>query len=167
MSDDRNSAASGPSQRSVEIGLAVLIGIFGFTIIGGALKAGIGWGFDGPQAGFFPFYVGLLIVVAAAVTLYQEITNTDRQKIFADREQLKQVLSVAIPTLVYIILIAFLGIYVSSVVLIAYFMLVISSFSYLRTALIAILVPLLTFIVFEKWFLVALPKGPIERMLGY
>jgi putative tricarboxylic transport membrane protein len=167
MSDDRNTAASGPSQRNVEIGLAILIGIFGLTIIGGAIKAGIGWGFDGPQAGFFPFYVGLLDVVASAVTLYQELTATGSKKIFADWGQLKQVLSVAIPTLVYIIMIAFLGIYVSSVALIAYFMLVISSFGYLRTALIAILVPLLTFVVFEKWFLVALPKGPLERMLGY
>jgi hypothetical protein len=167
MSDDGNSAANGPSQRSVEIGLAVLIGIFGLTIIGGAIKAGIGWGFDGPRAGFFPFYIGILVVIAAIVTLYQEITATGSRKIFADWHQLKQVLSVAIPTLVFIIMIAFLGIYVSSVALIAYFMLVISSFSYLRTALIAILVPLITFIVFEKWFLVALPKGPIERMLGY
>jgi hypothetical protein len=94
MSDDRNTAASGPSQRNVEIGLAILIGIFGLTIIGGAIKAGIGWGFDGPQAGFFPFYVGLLVVVASAVTLYQELTATGSKKIFADWGQLKQVLSV-------------------------------------------------------------------------
>lgn len=167
MSGERDSAANGPSQRSVEIGLAALILLFGVIIIAGALKAGIGWGFDGPRAGFFPFYVGLLVVIAAVVTLYQVITDTSSKKIFADREQLKQVLSVAIPTLVYIVMIAFLGIYISSAALIAYFMLVISSFSYLRTALIAILVPLATFVVFEKWFLVALPKGPIERMLGF
>ncbi len=167
MSGDRNTAAKGPSQRSVEIGLALLILVFGLVIIGGALKAGIGWGFDGPRAGFFPFYVGVLVVVAAAVTLYQVVADREGQKVFAEWDQLRQVLSVAVPTLAYIILIAFLGIYVSSVALIAYFMMVISSFSIARTALIAILVPLLTFIVFEKWFLVALPKGPIERMLGY
>lgn len=167
MSGDRNSAASGPSQRNVEIGLAALILLFGLIIVGGALKAGIGWGFDGPRAGFFPFYVGLLVIIAAAITLYQVISDTGSKKIFADWDQLRQVLSVALPTLAYIIMIAFLGIYISSAALIAYFMLVISSFGYLRTALIAILVPIMTFIVFEKWFLVALPKGPIERMLGY
>ena len=167
MSGDRNTAAKGPSQRSVEIGLALLILAFGVTIIGGALKSGIGWGFDGPRAGFFPFYVGLLVVVAAVITLYQVYSSREGEKIFAEWGQLKQVLSVAVPTLVYIIVIAFLGIYVSSVALIAYFMMVISNFGIVRTALIAIFVPVLTFIVFEKWFLVALPKGPLEHMLGY
>jgi len=151
----------------VEVGLALTILAFGVIIVGGAVKAGIGWGFDGPNAGFFPFYIGLLVIAASIVTLYNEWSNKDSQKIFADRDQLKQVLSVAIPTLVYIVMIAFLGIYVSSAILIAYFMLVISSFSYFRTALIAILVPLLTFVVFERWFLVALPKGPLERLLGF
>jgi hypothetical protein len=32
---------------------------------------------------------------------------------------------------------------------------------------IAIGVPLVTFIVFERWFLVPLPKGPIEEWLGF
>lgn len=167
MSGDRNSVAKGPSQRSVEIGLALLILVFGLIIVAGALKAGIGWGFDGPNAGFFPFYVGLLVIAAAAITLFNEWSNKDSQKTFAEYDQLKQVLSVAAPTLVYIIMIAFLGIYVSSAILIAYFMLVISSFGIVRTALIAILVPLITFVVFEKWFLVALPKGPLETFLGY
>jgi putative tricarboxylic transport membrane protein len=167
MSGDRNSAAKGPLQRNIEIALAFLIAVFGLIIIGGALKSGIGWGFDGPRAGFFPFYIGTLVVIAAVVTLYQEIANTGSKKVFAEWDQLKQVLSVAVPTLVYIIAIAFLGIYVSSAVLIAYFMMVISSFGIVRTALIAILVPIITFVVFEKWFLVALPKGPLERMLGY
>lgn len=167
MSGDRNSAAKGPSQRSVEIGLALLILVFGLIIMAGALKAGIGWGFDGPNAGFFPFYVALLVIVAALITLFNEWSNKESQKTFAEWDQLKQVLSVAAPTLVYVIMIAFLGIYVSSAILIAYFMLVISSFSVLRTALIAILVPLITFFVFEKWFLVALPKGPLETFLGY
>ncbi|MBX3519760.1 MAG: tripartite tricarboxylate transporter TctB family protein [Xanthobacteraceae bacterium] len=167
MSGDRNSAAKGPSQRSVEIGLALLILVFGLIIIGGALKAGIGWSFDGPKAGFFPFYVGLLVIAAALITLFNEWSNKETKKIFAEWDQLKQVLSVAAPTLVYVIAIAFLGIYVSSAILIAYFMTVISSFSVVRTALVAILVPLITFFVFEKWFLVALPKGPLETFLGY
>ena len=34
------------------------------------------------------------------------------------------------------------------------------------TLIIAIGVPLLTYFMFEKWFLVPLPKGPIEEWLG-
>jgi putative tricarboxylic transport membrane protein len=28
-------------------------------------------------------------------------------------------------------------------------------------------VPVVTFLIFEKWFLVPLPKGPIEEYLGF
>jgi putative tricarboxylic transport membrane protein len=61
----------------------------------------------------------------------------------------------------------YIGIYVASVLLIAFFMMWISSYGPVRTAIIAISVPLITFLVFERWFLVALPKGPLEAMLGY
>jgi hypothetical protein len=35
------------------------------------------------------------------------------------------------------------------------------------TVLIAIAIPVATFLVFEVWFLVPLPKGPLETQLGY
>jgi putative tricarboxylic transport membrane protein len=36
-----------------------------------------------------------------------------------------------------------------------------------RIAAIAVGVPVVTFIIFEKWFLVPLPKGLIEEVLGF
>jgi hypothetical protein len=33
--------------------------------------------------------------------------------------------------------------------------------------LISLGIPLVTFLVFEKWFLVPMPKGPVEAWLGY
>ena len=32
---------------------------------------------------------------------------------------------------------------------------------------VAVAVPVLTFLMFEIWFLVPLPKGPLESFLGY
>jgi len=167
MSGESNAANRGPSHRGVELGLGLLIGAFGAIVVYGALKAGIAWGFEGPGAGFFPFYIGLLIIAATVVNLWQVVTDRSMVQIFSDWDQLKQVLSVAVPTLVYVVLISFIGIYVSSTVLIAYFMMWLSGYAWLRTLLVSVLVPLITFFVFERWFLVTLPKGPLERLLGY
>ena len=53
---------AGPAQRSVEMGVAVAIAVFALVVIAGSVQVGIGWGAEGPKAGFFPFYVGLVIL---------------------------------------------------------------------------------------------------------
>lgn len=166
MSGDGNAANEGPAHRNIEIGTAVAMGVFGAIVVYGALRAGIGWGFEGPRAGFFPFIVGVSLLAATVVNLWHALQGS-RTKVFAEWDQLKQVGSVTIPIAIYIALIPFIGIYIGSMILIAYFMMRISDYGPIRTALVAVLVPLLTFIVFERWFLVALPKGPVEALFGF
>lgn len=166
MSGDANTAGQGPAHRTVELAVAAAIGLFGILVVYGALQAGIGWGFEGPKAGFFPFIMGVILIGATAVNLWHAWQGSDA-KIFAETEQLKQVWSVTWPIAIFIALIPYIGIYFAAMLLIAYFMMRISDYGPIRTAIISIGVPLLTFIVFERWFLVALPKGPIEAMLGY
>ena len=67
----------------------------------------------------------------------------------------------------YVALITQLGIYVSSVALIAYFMLRHGKHRVGLTAAVSLGVPLFFFVVFERWFLVPLPKGLLEGMLGF
>jgi len=38
---------------------------------------------------------------------------------------------------------------------------------WLAVALVSVAFPVVTFIVFERWFLVPMPKGPLEDWLGY
>lgn len=166
MSGDENTAGHGPAHRTVELATAAAIGVFGLLVVYGALQAGIGWGFEGPKAGFFPFIIGLILLIATAVNLWQAMQSSPT-KIFAETDQLKQVWSVTWPIAIFIALVPYIGIYFASMLLIAYFMMRISDYGPVRTAMVAIGVPLITFIVFERWFLVALPKGPIEAMLGY
>ncbi len=75
-------------------------------------------------------------------------------------------MSVVIPTAIYVAAIPFIGLYVSSIVLIGFFMRWLGKYGWLMVALVAIGMPLITYIVFEKWFLVPLPKGPLEELLG-
>jgi hypothetical protein len=89
-----------------------------------------------------------------------------RQKVFADWSQLGSVLSVVIPTTVYVFAVPWAGIYLSSLILIALFMRWLGRYGIAMCAAISIGVVVMTYLMFEKWFLVPLPKGPIEDWLG-
>ncbi len=159
-------AGHGPYQRHVEIGVAVATALFGIVVIIGSIQAGIGWGDEGPRAGFFPFYVGLAVVISSGINLANVFVELKSNQLFAEWGQLRSVLSVVAPTTVYVAAMPFLGIYMTSAVLIGGFMRWFGRYSWITVLVIAIGVPVLTYITFERWFLVPLPKGPIEDLLG-
>jgi hypothetical protein len=160
-------ATDGPGHRTVEIGVAFAIAAFAGIVIYGSIRAGINWGAEGPRAGFFPFYIGLFILLASTVNLFTAIMDLPREKLFAEWGHLLRVLSVVIPTAIFVALIPRIGIYVSSALLIALFMKWLGKYGWPIVAAIAVGVPIATFLVFEKWFLVPLPKGPVENWLGF
>ena len=167
-----NSKDDGPetevSVRWPEVGVAGLLAAIAVLVIADSLRVGIGWGDDGPRSGYFPFYIGLLLLAVSGWTLGGQLLRWRRQNpVFAERDQLRLVLAVLWPMVVYVGLIFGLGIYLASFILIAYFMRRYGRYGWLLTAAVAVGVPLFFFLVFERWFLVPLPKGPIERLLGF
>lgn len=158
---------TGPSHRAVEVGVALFIAALGVIAVVGSMQIGSGWGADGPQAGFFPFYIGLIIVIACAVNLTKIFMTPDDGELFANWTQLRQVASVVVPTAVYVFAIPQIGIYVASALLIAVFMRWIGHYRWSVVAAVSVVVPIFTFFMFEIWFLVPLPKGVVERMLGF
>jgi len=157
--------AAGPTHKSVEAGVAVAIALFGVIVIVGSMKAGINWGAEGPRAGFFPFYIGIFIVASSAINLWHGL-HDDGRKLFAEWGQLRQVLSVMIPTAIYVGVMPFTGLYLASMVFIAWFMRWLGKYSWPMVAGVALGMPIVTYLIFERWFLVPLPKGPIEEWLG-
>jgi len=160
-----NGPGAGPMHKTVEAGVTLLIALFGLIVIAGSLKAGINWGAEGPRAGFFPFYVGIIIVAASAVNLWHGLREDDTS-LFAEWGQLRQVLSVVIPTAIYVGVMPFTGLYVASIVFIGWFMRWLGKYSWLTVAAVAIGMPVIAYLIFERWFLVPLPKGPLEEWLG-
>lgn len=158
---------AGPSHRSVEGGVAVAVGILGLITVLGSLKVGVGWGDEGPKAGFFPFYIGLIIIISSVVNFAQLFIGGKDHGLFASWGQLAKVMSVVVPTAIYVGIIPFIGIYLASALLIGTFMMWLGKYRWTTAIPVAILVPVLTFVFFERWFLVPLPKGPIERLLGF
>jgi putative tricarboxylic transport membrane protein len=157
----------GPSQRAVEIGVTVFMAVFALIVIAGSVQASIGWGDEGPKAGFVPFYVGLLILGSSIINFGAAISERSDTRRFAEWGQLAQVMAMLLPTAIYVALVPWIGIYAASALLIAVFMRWLGRYGWGRVAAIALGVPLVTFVIFEKWFLLPLPKGPIEAYLGF
>jgi putative tricarboxylic transport membrane protein len=160
-----SSSNAGPAHKLVEAGVTLLIALFGVIVIAGSMKAGINWGAEGPRAGFFPFYIGVFIVVSSAINLWNGLHEED-DGLFAEWGQLRQVMSVVVPTAIYVGVMPFTGLYAASIVFIAWFMRWLGKYPWLTVLAVAIGMPVVTYFIFERWFMVPLPKGPIEEWLG-
>jgi Tripartite tricarboxylate transporter TctB family len=160
----------GVATYKVEAAVAFLILILGITVASGSWKLGAGWTSDGPGAGYFPFYIGLLMCIAGLGVMFQALFSKEKDtSIFVDNEQLKLVLSVFVPACVYVLGVQFLGLYVASAIYIALFMIILGKFSKFKSAFISIAVVVLFFFMFEVWFKVPLFKGKLDPLafLGY
>lgn len=163
----KETGGAGPSHRGVEIGVALAMAILALIGIYGSIKVGIGWGAEGPRAGFFPFYVSLAVLISCAVNIAKIVVSTDDGALFAEWGQIRMVMAVVAPTAIYVAAIPFLGMYVASALLIIGFMKWLGKYHWLMSIAVGVAVPILTFLMFEVWFLVPLPKGPLENFLGY
>jgi len=155
-------------ERGPELVVAGLLMLFAVGVLVDSLRVGIGWAEDGPRSGYFPFYIGLLLLGASGATFIRTLLRWRRpDAVFATHAALALVISVLIPIAIYVVAISFIGIYVASAILIGYFMRRHGGFGWLYSLSISVAVPLIFFLVFERWFLVPLAKGPLERLLGY
>lgn len=146
-------------------GMAIL-GI-GIVMMFDSWRIGAGWEADGPAAGYFPFRIGAILCIAAANVVFRCLFGRDRdERVFVTWPRLRLVLAVLVPTLVYILAIHFVGIYVASAIFIAAFMRVMDRRSWPSVALVSVGVAGTMFWMFEKQFMVPLPKGPLEALFG-
>ena len=156
------------SYRAVDAVVAVLFMILSCVVMLDSWEIGAAWASDGPQAGYFPFYIGLIMFIASLGTLVQSVlTKKPNLATFVGKDQLKSVMSVLVPTTVFVALIPYLGLYVAGALFIVFFMVAIGKYSVVKAVPIAVVVPLALFMLFEVWFLIPLPKGPIENALGF
>jgi hypothetical protein len=156
---------AGPKQRHVEMGVAAFMVLLGVITIVGSLQVGIGWGAEGPKSGFFPFWIGLLIIAASGYNFFRVYVGVGRKQ-FAEWGQIAQVMKVVAPMAVYVAAVPWLGIYLASALLVAAFMRWLGRYGWALTLVVSIGLQIVTYVTFEKWFLVPLPKGPIEDLLG-
>ena len=155
------------STRVMEVVVGLFLFALGLILIVDANRLGFGWGDDGPKSGYFPFYIGLILCISSAVSVFNGVRAKGSEEAFVERGQAKLIMAVLLPTVVYVLAIAFLGIYVASAVFIGVFMAWQGKFKWLKCVIVSVLVAIALFLMFEIWFKVPLPKGPLEALFGY
>ena len=168
MAHNHESAQAGTRTVLVELAVAAIIFALGALVAYDSYRLGSGWASDGPQSGYFPFYIGLFTCICGAVVFAQGLLRlkTDQQ-VFVTLSQLKQVLVILLPSTVYVLGVQLIGIYVSSALFIALFMRIAGKYSWIRSVAVGAGVSVSAFVMFEIWFKIPLPKGPLESLLGY
>jgi putative tricarboxylic transport membrane protein len=152
--------------RAAELVTASVLVFLGGVVLFDAVRLGFGWGLDGPRSGFFPFWLALIMVIVCGVILVQAALD-HRGNSFVSREQLNSVLKVLWPATAAVALMHFVGLYVASALYMGFYMRWVGRHSWVAVVAIALGIPIGSFLVFEKWFLVPMPKGPLEQWLGY
>lgn len=169
--NEATGVGAGISTRSVEIVVALIFLLIGGMVVFDSFRLGASWGVDGPQAGYFPFYVGLIICISSLITLGQALFGRAGRsgKIFVEWSQLKLVLSVLLPAAVYLVGIQLIGIYLASAVYIATFMIWLGNYNWFKSIVLGVVVSVVGFLTFEVWFQVPLYKGVFDPLsfLGY
>ncbi len=158
---------SAASRKTLEWITAAVMFALGLLVIFDSVRVGIRWVEDGPQAGYFPFYIGLLLCISSVWNLARVfLDQAAAQRSFVSVTALKLILAMLLPTVVYVVLIGWIGFYAASILYIGFFMIWLGKYSWLRSVAVAASVSVATFLLFEIWFRVPLPKGPIEAFLG-
>ena len=131
-------------------------------------RSGIGWAKDGPQTGYLPFY---LCVILAGAALYglgvAAVRRANATTTFVSRDQLWRVMQVFVPTFLFCLFTQWLGLYIASFLLVAGFMRVIGRIALWKSLVTSFLFAVIMFATFEIAFDVIMPKGPIEAIFGY
>lgn len=153
--------------KTAELAVAGFMFLLGAIVIFDSVRLGASWAEDGPQPGYFPFYLGCLVCAASAINGLQSLRlKGESNGVFVGREQLKLVLSVLIPSAVFAALIGWLGIYVSAILYVGFFMRWLGRYDWWKLAAVALGNSTFFFLIFEVWFKLPLPKGPLEALLG-
>jgi hypothetical protein len=167
MSGSMQPRAAGVSRRALEVVTALGFAGIGLVALWDSSRIGAGWGADGPQSGYFPFWIALIMTGASLAALTGAWRDTAPDETFLTRDQLGLVLQVLVPATLFVLAIGWVGLYFPAALLVAWFMARLGGFSWRAGLLTGAGIAALAFVTFETWFLVPLPKGPVETWLGY
>lgn len=152
--------------RAVDLVTALVLMGLGGVVIFDAVRLGIGWGTDGPGSGFFPFWLAVVMLAMCGLIVLQALRRRTAGA-FVSRERLRPVLTVLVPAIAFVVVTHVVGLYVAASLYLAGSMRGMGAHRWATVALVAVGVPVVIFLIFETWFLVPMPKGPLEAWLGY
>jgi putative tricarboxylic transport membrane protein len=154
--------------RVVDITVSLLLMALALTLGYDNWRTGIAWDSTGPEAGYFPFYLSVILAGASLYGLFAAwLSRKEASETFVTRAQLWRVMAVFVPTLLFCAATQYLGLYVASFLLIAAFMRMVGRIALWKSLLTAFLFTAVMFVTFDIAFDVIMPKGPLEAAFGY
>ncbi len=148
---------------------AILLGI-GLLVGFDCVRLGVGWGMEGPRAGFWPFLMAAVMIAGSVIILVQAVRRkgaSKSNKPFMPREAIKPVMKCAIPATAMVVLTEFIGLYIAAGLFLAVYMRWIGRHSWVTVLILSIGIPAVSYIVFEKFFLIPMPEGSLKGLLGF
>ncbi|PZQ15071.1 MAG: tripartite tricarboxylate transporter TctB family protein [Ancylobacter novellus] len=157
------------SHRTADIVVAALFLVVSAIVIKDATRLGWHWNpNEGPAPGYFPFYIAVVMAIASAVNLARAVVSkAEAQETLTTRTGVLRMSAIFVPAVIYVFATSYIGIYVASAIYIAAFMVFFGKFAIWKALAVALSISIVSFMMFEVWFLVPLPKGPLETAFGY
>ena len=152
--------------RAADLITAAVLMLLGGVVVYDAAQLGIGWGLEGPRSGFFPFWLAVILLAMSAAIAVQSLRRPGGRP-FVTRAAAGPVLAVLAPAAGMVLATQFVGLYVASALYMALYMRWVGRHAWPLTLGLAVAIPVVSFLIFERWFLVPMPKGPLEAWLGY
>ena len=157
------------SYRTLDIAVALFFLVVCAIVMTDSLRLGIAWKPNvGPQPGLFPFYIVLAMGIASLVNLAHALPHSEAGAQTATSVPgIKRMAAIFVPAVIFVLATNYIGIYVSAAIYIGAFMVFFGKFPVWKALTISLSIAIVNFMMFEVWFLVPLPKGPLETALGY
>ena len=158
---DQVEKGSVPSLRMIEVVFALICILFIIFLMIGSVKLGANWTPEGPESGYFPFYIFLMMFISSSAVFYESlfINKKNPDEPFVQKSAFKQVLCILFPGIAFLLGVSLIGIYVSSIIYISVFMIWIGKYAYWKAIFIGLFVGVILYLMFELWFQVPLPHG--------
>ena len=158
---------NGISRYSMEIATALLTGAIGVAICYGAWQVGIGWTPSGPDSGYFPFWIGVLVVAGSLVNLLRTVVgHRHKEETFLDAARLRSLARFTLPIIGFAVISLLLGLYVGTTLYVLFAMRLQGHYAWWRSLVSGIAISICFYLLFELVFQVPLLKGPLEHAFG-
>ncbi|MHB8769449.1 MAG: tripartite tricarboxylate transporter TctB family protein [Syntrophales bacterium] len=148
--------------RKAELWVSLAFMLLGVLVIADSIRLGFMWGSAGPESGFFPFYLGVGVVVSSLVVFSGAFAKYKKEgagKPLMPPGAIKPILWVLIPSLSMVVITELVGLHIAAALFLAFYMRVVGKISWVTTVLVGIISPLSLYITFDKLFLIPLPQG--------
>src|SRR5438128_7916241 len=141
------------SNRIVDVVVCLLLLVLALTLGYDNWRTGAGWESTGPQPGYFPFYLSVILACASLYGLGAAfLSRREAAETFVTRAQLRRVMAVFVPTFLFCLVTQFVGLYVASFLLISAFMRLVGKIAWWKSLLTACVFTAAMFVTLDSAF---------------